>query len=172
MSQPEQHPFDQVKDKICDRLEAKALGDKWKSLNKEIVFTNGCFDILHYGHVHYLADAKNLGDKLIVALNSSASITKLKGPSRPINDETTRLHLIASLSFVDMVVIFDEDTPLQLIEILTPDVLVKGGDWAVEQIIGHEHVIKNGGKVLSLPFVEGYSTTNIEQKILSNASKL
>lgn len=139
----------------------------WRSAGDRIVFTNGCFDILHFGHLHYLADARALGERLVVGLNSGASVRRLKGPNRPINDELTRTHLLAALEIVDAVVIFEEDTPLELIKLVQPDILVKGGDWKPEQIVGSEVVLTRGGQVLSLPFVEGYSTTNIEQKILN-----
>jgi D-glycero-beta-D-manno-heptose 1-phosphate adenylyltransferase len=137
----------------------------WQAEGKTVVFTNGCFDLLHYGHLHYLADARDLGDKLIVGLNSADSVRRLKGPHRPINDELTRQHLLAALEVVDAVVVFESDTPLDLIECIAPDILVKGGDWRPDQIVGSDFVLKNGGKVLSLPFVEGYSTTNLETKI-------
>jgi D-glycero-beta-D-manno-heptose 1-phosphate adenylyltransferase len=140
---------------------------RWQAAGKTVVFTNGCFDLLHYGHIHYLADAKKLGDKLIVGLNSAGSVRRLKGEHRPINDELTRQYLLAALEMVDAVVVFESDTPLDLICLISPDILVKGGDWRPEQIIGSEFVLKNGGKVMSLPFVEGYSTTNIEAKIRS-----
>jgi D-glycero-beta-D-manno-heptose 1-phosphate adenylyltransferase len=140
---------------------------RWQSAGKTVVFTNGCFDLLHYGHIHYLADARNLGDKLIVGLNSAASVRRLKGEHRPINDELTRQNLLAALEMVDAVVVFESDTPLELICLIAPDILVKGGDWRPDQIVGSEFVLKNGGKVMSLPFVEGYSTTNIEAKIRS-----
>ncbi len=137
----------------------------WKGSGQKIVFTNGCFDLLHYGHIHYLCAARDLGDKLIIGLNSKDSVARLKGAHRPINDELTRQHLLASLDFVDAVVIFEQDTPLELISIILPDILVKGGDWSEDQIVGSGLVKENGGQVLSLPFVEGYSTTNIESKI-------
>jgi D-glycero-beta-D-manno-heptose 1-phosphate adenylyltransferase len=137
----------------------------WQAEGKRVVFTNGCFDLLHYGHLHYLADARDLGDKLIVGLNSADSVRRLKGLHRPINDELTRQHLLAALEVVDAVVVFESDTPLDLIECVAPDILVKGGDWRPDQIVGSDFVLKNGGKVLSLPFVEGYSTTNLETKI-------
>ena len=146
------------------------VGDKvrqWQSNGLMVVFTNGCFDLLHYGHLHYLADARDIGDKLVVGLNSAASVRRLKGVNRPINDELTRQYMLASLDMIDAVVVFEEDTPFNLINMIKPDILVKGGDWAVEQIVGSDIVLKNGGKVLSLPFVEGYSTTNLETKIRS-----
>ena len=145
-----------------------ALATKCETIGaegKKIVFTNGCFDLLHYGHLHYLAQARDLADRLVVGLNSAASVRRLKGPSRPINDELTRTHLLAALEVVDAVVVFEEDTPLNLIRLVEPEVLVKGGDWQPEQIVGSADVLARGGQVRSLPFVTGYSTTNIEQKI-------
>ena len=140
--------------------------ERWKSEGLEIVFTNGCFDILHYGHFSYLATARALGDKLVVGLNSAGSVSRLKGIYRPINDELTRLYSLASLEYVDAVVVFEEDTPYKLIEWIKPDILVKGGDWKAEEIVGSDIVLLSGGEVRSLPFVAGYSTTNIERKIL------
>lgn len=151
---------------------AEALRDtvaRWRAAGDRVVFTNGCFDILHYGHLHYLAEARDLGQRLVIGLNSGGSVRRLKGPSRPINDEATRAHLLAALEVVDAVVFFDADTPLELIQTILPDVLVKGGDWRPEQIVGSDVVLANGGQVLSLPFVEGYSTTNIERKIRGGA---
>lgn len=145
--------------------------ERWRASGEKIVFTNGCFDLLHYGHLHYLSEARDLGDRLVIGLNSAASVRRLKGPTRPINDELTRTHLLAALEVVDAVVIFEEDTPLQLIQLVQPDILVKGGDWRPEQIVGSDVVLARGGKVLSLPFIQGYSTTNIEQKILMGEIK-
>ena len=138
---------------------------QWRAAGERIVFTNGCFDLLHYGHLHYLSDARDLADRLVVGLNSAASVRRLKGPTRPINDELTRTHLLAALEVVDAVVVFEQDTPLELIQLIQPDILVKGGDWQPAQIVGSDLVLAQGGQVLSLPFVTGYSTTNIEQKI-------
>jgi rfaE bifunctional protein nucleotidyltransferase chain/domain len=157
-----------IEDKIQGWIMAKHRVEAWQQQGLEVVFTNGCFDLLHYGHLHYLAQAKDLGDRLVIGLNSGASVSRLKGPHRPINDELTRLHALASLTFVDMVVLFEEDTPLNLIKTLLPDVLVKGGDWSLSQIVGAQEVLGRGGRVLSLPFIEGYSTTSIEQKIRQN----
>lgn len=137
----------------------------WRAAGERIVFTNGCFDLLHYGHLHYLAQARDLGQRLVIGLNSAASVRRLKGPTRPINDELTRTHQMAALAFVDAVVVFEAGTPYALIKQVQPDILVKGGDWQPEQIVGADLVLARGGQVLSLPFVEGYSTTNIEQKI-------
>lgn len=162
--------FSSVHEKIqtADTLR-QTLAD-WRAAGQKIVFTNGCFDLLHFGHLHYLADARDLGDRLVVGLNSAASVRRLKGPTRPINDEHTRTHALAALQFVDAVVIFEDDTPLELIRAVMPDVLVKGGDWRPEQIVGADLVLANGGEVRSLPFVDGYSTTSLEQKILAGAS--
>lgn len=136
-----------------------------ESKGKKIVFTNGCFDILHRGHVAYLNEAKKLGDVLVVGLNSDASVKELKGPERPVNSELDRKYVLENLKAVDFVAIFGEQTPLRLIQEVKPDILVKGGDWKPEQIVGSDFVISNGGQVLSLNFVDGYSTTNIIQKI-------
>lgn len=131
---------------------------------KKIVFTNGCFDLLHVGHVRYLQEAKAQGQLLVVGVNSDASVKRLKGPTRPIQNENDRAEILAALAAVDFVVIFDEDTPAKLIETLRPDVLVKGGDWKPEQIVGGTFVLSYGGQVKSLQFVEGKSTTKIIEK--------
>ena len=128
---------------------------------KKIVFTNGCFDILHVGHIRYLKQAKSMGNFLVVGVNSDDSVKRLKGPTRPMQTELDRAEILSALSSVDAVVIFKEDTPLELIKSIQPDVLVKGGDWPVEKIVGHEVVLARGGKVESLSFVEGRSTTSI-----------
>lgn len=154
-----------IQEKIQDWPTIAQTVAQWKSQNQTIVFTNGCFDILHYGHIHYLTEARDLGDKLIIGLNSKASVQRLKGKHRPINDEQTRQFLLASLQYVDAVVVFEEDTPLELITLVVPDILVKGGDYELHQIVGADLVLKNGGVVKSLPFIEGYSTTKIEAKI-------
>lgn len=132
-----------------------------------VVFTNGCFDILHPGHVDYLARARALGSRLVVGLNSDASVTRLKGPGRPVNDQTSRALVLAALECVDHVVVFDEDTPLELIRKVRPDVLVKGGDWSVDKIVGRDLVEARGGRVLSLPLLPGHSTTAIIERILT-----
>lgn len=155
-----------LSNKICSQWEdgMKHI-DKWKNNNESIVFTNGCFDILHVGHIHYLKEAKSLGDRLVLGLNSDASVKKLKGESRPINNQIDRAVMIAALEMVDLVMIFEEDDPLNLITLIKPDVLVKGGDWKIEQIVGAKEVISNGGKVKSLSFLDGYSTTSLIDKI-------
>jgi D-glycero-beta-D-manno-heptose 1-phosphate adenylyltransferase len=157
--------FSKIHDKIKTFDEIELYVYTWKSDGCKVVFTNGCFDLLHYGHIHYLAEARDLGDKLIVGLNSAASVRRLKGLNRPINDELTRQHLLAALAFVDAVVVFEDDTPHDLIKLIEPDILVKGGDWQPSQIVGSDIVLAKGGEVKSLPFIDGYSTTNIERKI-------
>src|SRR5690606_25257132 len=132
---------------------------------KRIVFTNGCFDILHKGHVSYLNEARKLGDLLVIGLNSDASVKRLKGPERPINNEKDRQFVLGNLRAVDFVEIFEEDTPLSLILKIKPNILVKGGDWKIDQIVGAKEVIASGGEVFSLNFVDGYSTTSIITKI-------
>lgn len=137
----------------------------WRAQGERLVFTNGCFDLLHLGHVKYLADARDLGHRLIVGVNSDQSVRRLKGSSRPIQNEESRMAVLASLACVDAVVVFEEDTPLILIEALLPDVLVKGGDWDLSKIVGADLVLANGGQVQNLGFSAGYSTTNLEKKI-------
>lgn len=137
----------------------------WKLREQKIVFTNGCFDLLHRGHIDYLAKAAGLGDKLVIGLNSDASTRRLKGPGRPVNDENSRSLLLASFFFVDSVCIFEDDTPYDLIKLLRPDVLVKGADYTVEQIVGADIVLAGGGEVKTIEYLEGYSTTAIEKRI-------
>jgi len=140
-----------------------------KSLGKTIVFTNGCFDIIHAGHVKYLAETSELADFLIVAVNSDDSVKRMeKSPARPLQNEFSRSLVMASFSFVDAVIIFNEDTPKEVIEIITPNVLVKGGDYSIENIVGANWVIQNGGEVKTIDFLPGYSTSAIEQKILQS----
>lgn len=132
---------------------------------QKVVFTNGCFDILHLGHITYLAQARQLGDALVVGLNSDASVRRLKGPSRPVNDQNARAQLLAALECVDYVVFFEEDTPFNVITQVVPDVLVKGGDYSIDNIVGADFVMQNGGKVLTIPFVNGFSTTSIIENL-------
>ena len=139
--------------------------EKFRKNSKKIVFTNGCFDIIHSGHIQYLTEAKALGDILIIGLNSDCSIKKLKGPDRPIIDENNRALVLSALEIVDFVVIFDEETPYNLIKKIKPDILVKGGDWKISEIVGSDVVLNNGGEVRSLNFREGISTTKIIEKI-------
>ena len=152
---------------ISSSQDISKLIKQWRVKSNKIVFTNGCFDLVHVGHLHTLSEAKKLGDKLIVAINSDASVKRLKGDSRPILPEQERANLIASLVFVDAVLIFEEDTPIKLIESILPDVLVKGGDWKIEEIVGNEIVRENKGTVVSIPFLDGHSTTDIISKIQS-----
>jgi D-beta-D-heptose 7-phosphate kinase/D-beta-D-heptose 1-phosphate adenosyltransferase len=152
--------------KITPRNELKATVDRLKREGKKVVFTNGCFDILHAGHTRYLREARKLGDVLILALNSDSSVRAIKGPMRPIVPEAERAEVVASLDSVDFVTVFDELTPLELIEFLQPDVIVKGGDWAEKDIVGAEAVRKWGGRVAIMPVIEGASTTNIIDKVL------
>jgi rfaE bifunctional protein nucleotidyltransferase chain/domain len=137
----------------------------WKSNGKRIVFTNGCFDLLHAGHIAYLTEAASLGDVIIVGLNSDRSVCGLKGPGRPVNTETTRSMLLASMFFIDAVVLFDEDTPISIISSVLPDVLVKGGDYKIKDIVGAEETLRNGGEVKVLTFLPGYSSSAIIDKI-------
>lgn len=155
-----------IESKIAaDYESAASMVHQWQQEGFNVVFTNGCFDLIHKGHILYLEEASEQGDKLIVAINADKSVSQLKGKHRPIKDQDNRALIMAALSFVDLVIIFSEETPLELIEMLTPDILVKGGDWKPHQIVGSEHVIDHGGSVLSLRFVEGYSTTALEEKI-------
>jgi len=155
------------------RIEAKikSLGDasqvirEWGLKKEKIVFTNGCFDIVHRGHVDYLSRAKDLGTKLVLGLNSDASVQRLKGSNRPIVDEQSRAILLAAFQFIDMVVFFDEDTPYELIKALQPDVLVKGSDYNAKDIVGYDVLMAKGGSVETIDFVEGFSTTAIVEKI-------
>lgn len=144
----------------------RAEREQLRLRHQRVVFTNGCFDILHPGHVRYLQQARALGDALIVALNSDRSVRELKGPLRPILNENERAEVMAALGCVDYVTVFDEATPREVIAALLPDVLVKGGDWTIENIVGREEVEATGGRVLSLPFVDGASTTDVIERIL------
>ncbi len=152
-------------EKIYPREKLKKEIDRLRNEGKKIVFTNGCFDILHVGHTRYLKEAKKQGDILILGLNSDESVKALKGEKRPLIPEKERADVIASLESVDYVTIFHELTPLELIEYLRPDVLVKGGDWKEDEVVGRESVGKWGGKVIIIPEIKGSSTTNIIEKI-------
>jgi len=137
----------------------------WKFLNKKVVFTNGCFDILHRGHVVYLAKAASYGDLLIIGLNSDLSVKSIKGPNRPLQDQESRALILASLHFVRHVILFDEDTPYDLIKKIQPDVLVKGADYKPQDIVGYDIITAKGGEIVTIDFVEGYSTTGIIKKM-------
>ncbi len=154
-------------DKIQQKIVTKDFFERQADAlhRQKIVFTNGCFDVLHYGHVHYLAQARQLGDLLVVGLNSDASVRRLKGESRPVNPEQARAFVLAALEMVDYVCLFEEDTPYELIAAVKPDVLVKGGDYAVDNIVGSDIVKGRNGDVVVLPFVEGFSSSSIIEKL-------
>ncbi|HEY1008647.1 MAG: D-glycero-beta-D-manno-heptose 1-phosphate adenylyltransferase [Daejeonella sp.] len=156
-----------VEEKIFTLEQLQARLKMWRLLEKKIVFTNGWFDLLHKGHIDYLSKAADLGDRLIIGLNSDKSAKGVKGPGRPIMAEDSRALMLASFSFVDAVILFDEDTPLNLITVVKPDILVKGADYTIGQIVGADVVLENGGQVKTLDYLPGYSTTLIEQKIRS-----
>ena len=151
--------------KILDRESLRAKLDGLRAQGKKIAFTNGCFDILHVGHVRYLREAKKTADILVLALNSDSSVRSIKGVKRPLVPEQERAEVLAALEFIDFVTIFDELTPLELITYLKPDFLIKGGDWPEEKVVGREEIKQWGGKVAIIPEVEGKSTTNIVEKI-------
>ena len=157
--------LNKINSKIFSLDDLKNQVNAWKKAGEEVVFTNGCFDIIHRGHVEVLAQTADLGDRLIIGLNSDSSIQKLKGEDRPIIDEQARAILLSALSFVDAVILFPEETPINLISTLLPDVLAKGGDYEIETIVGHEIVQNNGGEVILVPFVDGFSSTTIIDKI-------
>lgn len=156
-----------IAEKIFTRDELVRQVMRWRLLGKRIVFTNGCFDILHAGHLEVLSKAAEAGNILVVGLNANASVSRLKGPQRPVNSESFRTMMMASLQIVDAVCVFEEDTPLELITAIQPDVLVKGGDYTPDTIVGADVVTKRGGQVLVVPIVQGYSTTGIIEKIRS-----
>lgn len=153
--------------KIVSRDEAARQVAAWHDEGNRVVFTNGCFDIVHLGHIDYLEKARALGDKLVLGLNTDASVSCIKGPLRPVVNEQARARLMAALQFVDLVTLFDEPTPLELIEMLWPDVLVKGDDYTVDTIVGADFVLGNGGRVETITLVPGYSTSSLIQKIVA-----
>jgi rfaE bifunctional protein nucleotidyltransferase chain/domain len=154
-----------LKNKILNREELIKKIEDWRKEKCKIVFTNGCFDLLHFGHVDYLAKAADLGDHLIIGVNTDASVSKLKGPSRPITNELSRLTVLAALESVSAVVLFEEETPYELIKMVQPDVLVKGADYSPDQIVGADIVLARGGEIKTIEFVPGYSTSSIELRI-------
>jgi len=155
-----------IKSKVyTDLIELSRMLSFWRFKAKKIVFTNGCFDILHRGHVEYLTKTAQEGDVLIIGLNSDESVTRLKGKNRPVQDQETRALLLASFQFVHAVVIFNEETPLEIIKLIQPDVLIKGGDYSIENIVGSDVVLAKGGEVKTIEFVKGYSTSGILEKI-------
>jgi D-beta-D-heptose 7-phosphate kinase/D-beta-D-heptose 1-phosphate adenosyltransferase len=160
-----------LKEKIKTKEDLHRIVEDLKKKGKRIVFTNGCFDLLHLGHIRYLEKAKSLGDILVVGVNSDRSVQSLKGPERPILPEEERAEILSGLECVDYITLFDELTPLELISSLEPHILVKGGDWAKETTVGREVVERSGGEVVILPFVEGSSTSNLIETILKRYEK-
>ncbi|MCX6252451.1 MAG: D-glycero-beta-D-manno-heptose 1-phosphate adenylyltransferase [Bacteroidetes bacterium] len=159
--------LDIVKSRIFSWEGIQKQCNVWHYLGQKIVFTNGCFDILHLGHIEYLAKAAEYGKVLIIGLNSDSSVRKIKGETRPINDEKSRSMVLASLRFLDAVVLFDQETPYELIQLIKPDILVKGQDYTPEEIVGYDIVSANGGKVITIELTNGYSTTSVEDRILA-----
>ena len=157
--------LEKIYDKILNKESLEEKLNLWRKEGKTIVFSNGCFDILHRGHVEYLSKAADLGDILIIGLNTDASVRRIKGPSRPVNDEKARAVVLAALEFVDAVVFFEEDTPYNLIKNVQPDVLVKGKDYKAEDIVGYDIVVGNGGRVETIELVDGFSTTKTIEKM-------
>ena len=160
------NPFNE-KRKLLDWEQARARAEEMRAAGGKVVFTNGCFDLLHLGHFRYLADARRLGDMLIVGLNSDLSVTGIKGPGRPITPQEHRAEILAGLEAVDVVVLFDQPDPLALITLIQPDILVKGGDWPLDQVVGRDVVREHGGTVLTIPLTPGVSTTDIIRRILT-----
>jgi D-glycero-beta-D-manno-heptose 1-phosphate adenylyltransferase len=154
-----------IKDKILRWPEARKIVQQWQKQGLKVVFSNGCFDLVHRGHVEYLANARAKGDRLVLGLNTDASVRRIKGDLRPVVDEQSRSFLMAAFEFVDIVILFDEDTPYELIKSLQPDVLVKGDDYKATEIVGHDVVKNRGGEVITIPLVEGFSTTKLIEKI-------
>lgn len=159
-----------IQQKICTLNELKRQIAAWKVNNKSIAFSNGCFDILHEGHIFSLSKAATEADILIIGVNSDLSVKRLKGPERPINNQISRTIMLSNLAIVDAVIVFEEDTPLALIKEIMPDVIVKGGDYTIDQIVGAKEIIANGGRVVINPIVEGFSTTGIIQQIKQSYS--
>ena len=154
-----------INNKIFDLQLLMKKIEKWRSENKKIVFTNGCFDLIHLGHIEILARSSDFGDKLIIGVNSDLSIKKLKGENRPIIEESSRIRQLSALEFVDAVVLFDEETPIKLIETIKPDVITKGGDYTAKNVVGNKVVNQKNGEVVIIPLTQGYSTTSILNKI-------
>jgi len=157
--------LDVIQSKIIDINNIEPLLTLWKLKNRKLVFTNGCFDIIHRGHVEYLAEAANCGNELIVGVNTDNSVQRLKGKMRPVQDEIARAMIIAALQFVSAVILFDDDTPYELIKRIQPDVLIKGSDYDIKNIVGYDIVKAKGGEVKTIDFIDGYSTTSIIEKL-------
>ncbi len=160
-----------IKAKIHNISELEIKVNTWKAFNEKVVFTNGCFDIIHQGHIDYLSKAADLGQHLIIGVNTDRSVSVIKGIHRPIQDQYSRLMILAAMEFVDAVILFDEETPIDLITKLKPNVLVKGSDYKAEDIVGYDVVVNNGGEVATLDFLPGFSTSGIEQKIILAGAK-
>ena len=157
-----------LKNKIFTTASITTLLNIWRFKGFKIVFTNGCFDLLHLGHIDYLSKAADMGNILIIGVNSDNSVSRIKGNNRPINDELSRTHILASLFFVNAIIVFDEPTPAELIKFIQPDILVKGADWKKEEIAGYDTVVAKGGIIETVKYIDGYSTTALEQKIIRN----
>lgn len=157
--------YQKVKSKITQPSDLDQLIAKWKANNEHIVFTNGCFDLIHQGHIDYLSKAADKGTKLIIGVNTDKSVSRIKGQHRPLQDEYSRMMILAAMEFVDALVLFDENTPLKLINQVVPHILVKGSDYKKEDIVGYDTVISNGGSVETIDFLPGFSTSIIERKI-------
>ena len=153
--------YEDIQGKLISPEEAGAIFSPEFRKKNRIVFTNGCFDVLHRGHVYYLSKAREMGDVLVVGLNSDKSVSRLKGDGRPVNNQNARAEVLGGLGMVDYIIIFEEDTPLELIHSVEPDLLVKGGDYRIEEIVGHKEVISRGGRVITIPILEGYSSSSI-----------
>ena len=162
--------YSKIKSKIINQEQLDKLITEWKNTDQKIVFTNGCFDIIHQGHIDYLAKASDLGTKLIIGVNTDRSVSAIKGKHRPIQDEYSRLMILAAMQFIDAVILFDDNTPINLISKVVPNILVKGSDYEAKDIVGYDIVTKNGGKVETLDFLFGYSTSGIEEKIISSSN--
>ena len=160
--------YQKIKNKIINSNQLVGLLLQWKQNKETVVFTNGCFDIIHQGHIDYLSRAADKGSKLIIGVNTDSSVSRIKGPSRPIQDEYSRMLILAAMEFVDALILFDEETPINLINQVIPDILVKGSDYKAENIVGYDTVIQNGGKVETIDFLPGFSTSSIEKKIREN----
>lgn len=159
--------LENIKNKIVTPAQLEEKIREWRKEKCKIVFTNGCFDIIHLGHIDYLARAADFGNKFVIGLNTDSSVSRIKGPTRPINDEHSRSMVMAALEFVSAITFFDDPTPYELIKLVQPDILVKGADYKAEDIVGYDIVTARGGSVETIPLVSGYSTTNIESRIRS-----
>ena len=150
--------------KIYTLPESSLIIKEWKDSNQKIIFTNGCFDILHYGHLRLLYESKKLGDKLIVALNDDKSVKRLKGKGRPIHNQEQRTFALSSIIFVDLIILFSEDTPIKIIKEINPDILTKGADYSMDEVVGKKEVVDSGGEVILIPLANGLSSSNIIKK--------